>query len=81
MRYPLSEQALNELGKLLVRSFKDQLELKQYPYGHPERGQGDKVASGKLLNSISYSIVTGPDGNPIVQFNYQDYLKWVNKGR
>jgi hypothetical protein len=81
MRYPLSEQALNELGKLLVRSIKDQLQLKKYPYGHPEKGQGDKVASGKLLQSISYQIVSGPDGQPIIQLNYQDYLKYVNRGR
>lgn len=81
MRYPLSERALNELGKLLVGSIKDQLKLKQYPYGNPERGQGDKVASGKLVNSITYQIVTGRDGNPIVELSYQNYLKYVNKGR
>jgi hypothetical protein len=81
MRYPLSERALNELGKLLVGSIKDQLRLRQYPYGHPESGQGDKVASGKLINSISYQIVNGPDGEPIVQLSYQDYLKYVNRGR
>lgn len=81
MRYPLSERALNELGKLLVRSIKDQLQLRKYPYGNPESGQGDKVASGKLINSISYQIVDGTDGQPIIQLNYQDYLKYVNRGR
>ena len=81
MRYPLTERALNELGKLFVRSLKDQIELKKYPYGFPKRGDGDKVASGKLLESISYNIVVGTDGEPIIQLNYQDYLKYVNRGR
>ena len=81
MRYQLTERALKELGKLFVRSLKDQLELKKYPYGFPKRGDGDKVASGKLLESIKYNIVIGTDGEPIIEFSYQDYLKYVNRGR
>lgn len=81
MRYQLTERALKELGKLFVRSLKDQLELKKYPYGFPKRGDGDKVASGKLLESIRYNIVIGTDGEPIIEFSYQDYLKYVNRGR
>jgi hypothetical protein len=39
------------------------------------------IASGFLLDSISYSVVRDGEGNPVLQIQYADYWKYVNQGR
>lgn len=68
-RFPMTEAALHRVGKLWVRLLKQRIK------------QTKKVASGFLLNSISYEVVTAADGEPILQVSYADYFKYVNEGR
>jgi hypothetical protein len=79
---PLTTEALNEYGKLFTGYLKKEIQKKQFPYGNPnQRGLGNKVASGKLLNSIDYEVITGSDGNPTLEISYIDYFENVNLGR
>jgi hypothetical protein len=78
---PLTTEALQEFGKLFTGYIKSEIQKKQFPYGNPQRGLGDKVASGKLLNSISYEVINGTDGNPTLEISYVDYFENVNLGR
>jgi len=79
--WELSERQLKELGDLFVKFYKDKLKEKIYPYGNPKvRGIGNKVASGRLLNSLSAKVKDTPDGL-MLELTYMDYLKYVNLGR
>ena len=79
---PLTTEALEEYGKLFTGYLKKEIQKKQFPYGNPnQRGLGNKVASGKLLNSIDYEVITGSDGSPTLEISYIDYFENVNLGR
>jgi hypothetical protein len=78
---PLTERALNKFGELFTQYLKEAIEKKQYPYGNPQRGVSDKVASGRLLNSINHSVEIDTDGNPTLVLEYIDYFENVNFGR
>jgi hypothetical protein len=78
---PLTERALNRFGELFTQYLKDEIEKKQYPYGHPQKGVGDKVASGRLLNSISYDVEVDTNGDPTLVISYIDYFNNVLFGR
>jgi hypothetical protein len=77
---PLTERALNKFGELFTQYLKEEIEKKQYPYGNPQRGLGDKVASGKLLNSIQYDVEI-QNGDPTLVISYIDYFNNVLFGR
>jgi len=77
---PLTERALNKFGELFTQYIKEEIEKKQYPYGNPQRGLGDKVASKKLLNSIQYDVDI-QNGDPTLVISYIDYFENVNLGR
>ena len=78
---PLTTQALQEFGKLFTSYLKEEINREQFPYGNPERGLGNKVASGKLRDSIGYEVITGSDGNPTLEISYVNYFENVNLGR
>lgn len=78
---PLTERALNKFGELFTQYLKEQIEKKQYPYGNPVKGMGDKVATGRLLNSISYDVEIDTNGDPTLVLSYIDYFENVNLGR
>ena len=80
MKYPLTEDALNKIGKAYVRILRANIRKKQFPYGHPQRGTGNKIASGELYDSISYKIVQF-EGEPAIQLTYSDHFEYVNQGR
>jgi hypothetical protein len=80
-QYPLTQRALSKFGELFTQYIKEEIQKKQYPYGNPVKGMGDKVASGKLLNSIDYDIETDTQGNPVLVISYIDYFENVNLGR
>lgn len=85
--FELTEEALQVLVSHLVQHIKDAIAEKKYPYapgfkgGGTTRGQGDKIATGQLYDSIQGSVEVGPDGNPYAVIQYADYFKYVNRGR
>jgi hypothetical protein len=78
---PLTERALNKFGELFTQYLKEEIEKKQYPYGNPQRGLGDKVATGKLLNSITYDVEIDTNGDATLVLSYIDYFNNVLFGR
>ena len=81
LNYEQTERALKKFGELFTDYIKEGLLKKQFPYGNPERGLGDKVASGKLMKSIDYEVINGNDGSPTLEISYIDYFENVNLGR
>lgn len=82
LNYEQTERALKKFGEMFTDYIKKGLREKQFPYGNPnQRGLGDKVASGKLMNSIGYEIGVGENGAPILIISYIDYFENVNLGR
>jgi hypothetical protein len=77
---PLTREALERFGRLFIATLKDKIESNEYPYGHPTRGRGNKVASGNLLNSLTYEVVDF-QGQAALKITYADYFKYVNLGR
>jgi hypothetical protein len=78
---PLTERALNKFGELFTQYLKEQIAIRQYPYGNPQRGLGDKVACGRLIDSISYDVEIDTNGDPVLVLSYIDYFENVNWGR
>lgn len=66
----VKKQAMDEFGKLFVKTLKQQLATTQ-PF--PKR------ASGKLINSIEYRTVE-KNGDWSLVFYSEDYMKFVDKG-
>lgn len=79
--WELSEIELQRLGTLFINFFKQKLQQKIYPYGNPQRGVGDKVATGQLLNSLTATVMPKTDGGFELVITYMDYFKNVNLGR
>ena len=79
--YELSEIELQRLGTLFINFFKQKLQEKIYPYGNPQRGVGDKVATGQLLNSLTATVVPKQNGGFELLITYMDYFQNVNFGR
>jgi hypothetical protein len=83
---PLTERALNKFGELFTQYIKEEIEKPQFPYapgyngGGNQRGFANKVASGRLLNSIQYSVDV-QNGDPTMVISYIDYFDNVNLGR
>lgn len=81
LNFEQTERALSKFGKLLTTYIKNEIRKKQFPYGNPIKGVSDKVASGKLVESIGFGVDTGPDGDPTLVLTYVDYFENVNLGR
>ena len=82
LNYEQTERALKKFGELFTDYIKRGLEKKEFPYGNPnQKGVGNKVASGKLMNSIDFEVQTGNDGKPTLVLSYVDYFENVNFGR
>lgn len=61
--------------------YQDRIDDEIYPYGRPNaRGLGNKVASGRLYNSLSVKVIDDAEGLKL-EISYMDYLKNVNFGR
>jgi hypothetical protein len=79
--WELTQEQLNQLGQLFVDYYRERIKDKIYPYGNPnQRGLGNKVASGRLLNSLSAQVKDTQDGL-VLEITYMDYFKYVNLGR
>jgi len=80
--FELTDAALLRLGQAFVNIMRFKISQKIYPYGHPEDGMGNKIASGQLYNSLSANVIPGTNGQPSqLEITYIDYFKYVNKGR
>lgn len=81
--FELADDALYEIGKIFVEMMKKKIQEKIYPYGNPnQKGVGNKVASGRLLNSLSVRMLPPQNGQPGgIEITYEDYFKYVNLGR
>lgn len=82
MKLKLTQDAANKLGEIFVKYLKKKMKEKIYPYGNPEvKGTGNKVASGRLYNSLGYKVVQQGEDNFVIEFQYLDYFDYVNRGR
>jgi hypothetical protein len=65
------------IQEILIQS----LQEKRYPFGFAKyKGLGDKVASGKLKNSINVQVNESQEQTTI-QVIAEDYFQWVQSGR
>jgi hypothetical protein len=62
------KKALDEVGKLYIKELTLQLL------------RAGKKASGELINSLSYEVLTTVDGY-LLQISAEDYITFVDKGR
>jgi hypothetical protein len=69
---------LDKVAKIIVDDFKKALEEKKYKFGNPPRGTrlGDKVASGKLRDSISAEV-----SKDAIGLKMESYGQYVQSGR
>lgn len=72
---------LEKIAPIIETILKKTLEQKRYPFGFDKfRGVGNKVASGKLRDSIKVNIVQ-QQTETIIQVIAEEYSKWVQSGR
>jgi hypothetical protein len=72
---------LEKIAPIIETIMKKTLEEKRYPFGFAKfRGTGNKVASGKLRDSISVNVVQ-QKGETIIQVISEEYAQWVQSGR
>jgi hypothetical protein len=73
---------LEKIAPIIEKIMKDTLEQKRYPFGFAKfKGVGNKVASGKLRDSISVKVVKVNEGESIIQVLTAEYAQWVQSGR
>ena len=72
---------LEKIAPIIEGIMKETLEQKRYPFGFAKfKGVGNKVASGKLRNSIKVQVQQeGTD--TIIQVIAEEYAQWVQSGR
>jgi hypothetical protein len=73
---------LEKIAPIIEKIMKKTLEEKRYPFGFAKfRGVGNKVASGKLRDSISVNVVKVNENETIIQVLSAEYAQWVQSGR
>jgi len=72
---------LEKIAPIIEDILKKTLEQKRYPFGFAKfKGVGNKVASGKLRDSIKVNVID--NGNsPIIEVLAEQYAQWVQSGR
>lgn len=72
---------VEKIAPIIEDILKKTLEQKRYPFGFAKfRGVGNKVASGKLRDSIQVQVVDN-NNSPIIQVLAEEYSQWVQSGR
>jgi hypothetical protein len=72
---------VEKIAPIIESILKKTLEQKRYPFGFSNfRGVGNKVASGKLRDSIKTNVVQSQD-ETIIQIIGEEYARWVQSGR
>jgi hypothetical protein len=78
----MTEAAANKFGAIFIKYLKKKIKEKIYPYGNPDvKGTGNKVASGRLYDSLTYKVVPQGEDDFVIEFQYLDYFDYVNRGR
>lgn len=69
------------IAPIIKDTIQDVLSQRVYPFGFAKvRGIGNKVASGRLKNSVRVDVVPSQD-RPIIRIFMEDYWQWVQSGR
>lgn len=72
---------LEKIAPIIEDILKKTLEEKRYPFGFSKfKGVGNKVATGKLKDSISVTTDTQGD-TTVIQVLAEVYMQWVQSGR
>jgi hypothetical protein len=73
---------LEKIAPIIEEILKKTLEQKRYPFGFAKfRGMGNKVASGKLRDSIQVKVNKVNEGETVIQVLAEQYSQWVQSGR
>jgi hypothetical protein len=73
---------LERIAPIIEEIMKKTLEQKRYPFGFSKfRGIGNKVASGKLRDSITVTVVKRSEDETILKVMAEQYSQWVQSGR
>lgn len=73
---------LEAIAPILEQIIKESLEEKRYPFGFAKfRGIGNKVASGRLRNSVQVNVVSSDNGMSTLQLLIEQYASYVQSGR
>lgn len=73
---------LEKVAPIIETIMKKTLEEKRYPFGFAKfRGVGNKVASGKLRDSIKVNVVKVNQNESVIQVISEEYAQWVQSGR
>jgi hypothetical protein len=69
------------IAPIIKDTIQDVLSQRVYPFGFAKyRGLSDKVASGRLRNSVSVEVIPSED-RPIIRIFMEEYWMWVQSGR
>jgi hypothetical protein len=72
---------LEAIAPILEQIIKDSLSQKRYPYGYAKyKGTSNKVASGRLKNSVKVVTVKRSD-EIVLQVIMEEYAQYVQSGR
>ena len=73
---------LEKIAPIIQQVLIQSLQEKRYPFGFSKyKGLSDKVASGKLRNSIKVNVVQKPNHSGIIEVLAEQYAQWVQSGR
>jgi hypothetical protein len=73
---------LERVAPIIEDILKKVLQQKRYPFGFSKfRGMGNKVASGKLRDSVTVTTVKRSENDTIIQVMAEEYSQWVQSGR
>jgi hypothetical protein len=73
---------LEKIAPIIEEILKKTLEQKKYPYGFAKfKGVGNKVASGKLRDSIQVKVNKVNEDETVIQVLAEQYSQWVQSGR
>jgi hypothetical protein len=73
---------LEKIAPIIEDILKKTLEQKRYPFGFAKfKGVGNKVASGKLRDSIQVQVKKVNEGETVIQVLAEQYSQWVQSGR
>jgi hypothetical protein len=73
---------LEKIAPIIETIMKKTLEQKRYPFGFAKfKGTGNKVASGKLRDSIKVVTKKVNEDETVIQVISEEYAQWVQSGR
>ena len=73
---------LEKIAPIIEDILKKTLEQKRYPFGFAKfKGVGNKVASGKLRDSIQVQVKKVNEDETVIQVLAEQYSQWVQSGR